>query len=163
MKAFIKKYGLIENVSALRNPETGKLEKKIFFTNSIHVPVWKEISAFNKIDIEGELVPYSSAGSITYVEIDDDASKNLQALEQIVHYAMKKDISYFAMNFIINECRDCGCTDIDSENRVCRHCGSNNINWLRRITGYLNGDYEITFNDGKKQETRFRKKHQINH
>lgn len=159
MKAFIKKYGLIENVSALRNEETGELEKKIFFTNSVHVPVWKEVSVFDKIDFESKLVPYSSAGSITYIEIGDDVRNNLEALDQFVQYAMSHDVSYFAMNFEINECVDCGSTDIDSENRICRKCGSTFINWLRRITGYLNGNYEVSFNDGKKQEVGFRKKH----
>ena len=161
MKAFIKKYGLIENVSALRNEKTGKLEKKIFFTNSVHVPVWKNISAFDKIECEGKLVPYSSAGSITYVEIDDEAKHNIKALEQLVHFAMDKDISYFAMNFKINECTDCGSTDIDTETGKCRKCGSTEINWLRRITGYLNGNYKTSFNDGKQQEVKFREEHKV--
>lgn len=158
MKAFIKKYGLIENVSAIRG-ENGELEKKIFFTNSVHVPVWKDVSAFDKIDIESDLTKYSSAGSITYVEISDNAKNNVKALDQITQYAMDRDVSYFAQNFELNECIDCGSTDIDTDTKTCRHCGSSSINWLRRITGYLNGNYLASFNDGKQQEVQLRKKH----
>ncbi len=158
MKAFQRKYGLIENVSAIMG-EDGELIKKNFFTNSMHVPVWEDISVFNKIDAESQLVPYSSAGSITYIEIDDNTQNNLKALEQFVDYAMTHDISYFAMNFKLNECTDCGSTDIDEETKTCRKCGSQRINWLRRITGYLNGNYLTSFNDGKQQEVAFRKQH----
>lgn len=158
MKAFQRKYGLIENVSAIMG-EDGELIKKNFFTNSMHVPVWEDISVFDKIDAESQLVPYSSAGSITYIEIDDDVQHNFKALEQFVDYAMTHDISYFAMNFKLNECTDCGSTDIDEETKTCRKCGSRRINWLRRITGYLNGNYLTSFNDGKQQEVVFRKQH----
>jgi len=158
MKAFQRKYGLIENVSAIMG-EDGELIKKNFFTNSMHVPVWEDISVFDKIDAESQLVPYSSAGSITYIEIDDNTQNNLKALEQFVDYAMTHDISYFAMNFKLNECTDCGSTDIDEETKTCRKCGSQRINWLRRITGYLNGNYLTSFNDGKQQEVAFRKQH----
>jgi len=158
MKAFQRKYGLIENVSAIMG-EDGELIKKNFFTNSMHVPVWEDISVFDKIDAESQLVPYSSAGSITYIEIDDNTQNNLKALEQFVDYAMAHDISYFAMNFKLNECTDCGSTDIDEETKTCRKCGSQRINWLRRITGYLNGNYLVSFNDGKQQEVAFRKQH----
>lgn len=158
MKAFQRKYGLIENVSAIMG-EDGELIKKNFFTNSMHVPVWEDISVFDKIDAESQLVPYSSAGSITYIEIDDNTQNNLKALEQFVDYAMTHDISYFAMNFKLNECTDCGSTDIDEETKACRKCGSQRINWLRRITGYLNGNYLTSFNDGKQQEVVFRKQH----
>lgn len=158
MKEFQKKYGFIEDVSALRNKD-GELEPKEFFTNSVHVPVYKNISVFDKINVESQLVPYSSAGSITYVEIGDNVKHNTKALEQIVDYAMDSDISYFAMNFTIDECVDCGSTDIDTETGKCRICNSKNINWLRRVTGYLSGNFKESFNSGKQQETLLRVKH----
>jgi ribonucleoside-triphosphate reductase len=70
MKKFQKEYGIIENVS-----------DKEFFTNSIHVPVWKESDPFTKIDIESQLTGYSSAGCITYVELDSGILHNIDALE----------------------------------------------------------------------------------
>ena len=74
----------------------------------MHVPVWKEISPFDKIDIEAELTGYSSAGCITYVELEGAVLKNLKALEQIVTYAMDKDIPYFAINVPNDTCNNCG-------------------------------------------------------
>lgn len=158
-KAFKKKYGEVENVTYYID-EAGNKVEKMFFTNSIHVPVYKKISPFDKIDVESQLTGYSSAGCITYVEIDDECKHNLKAIEQIIDYAMSKDIPYFALNFQINECANCGNTDNLSEDvGVCPVCGSVDINWLRRITGYLNGNYKKSFNDGKKREVELRYKH----
>lgn len=146
MKKFKEKYGEIPNVS-----------DKEFFTNSIHVPVWKEIDPFTKIDIESQLTGYSSAGCITYVELDSGILHNIDALEQIVNYAMDKDIPYFALNIPNDLCLDCGYTgEIDDE---CPMCGSKSIQRLRRVTGYLTGDYKTAFNLGKQQETEMRFKH----
>ena len=146
MKKFQKKYGKMPNIS-----------DKDFFTNSIHVPVWKEISPFDKIDIESQLTGYSSAGCITYVELEGGVKNNLEALEQIVNYAMDKDIPYFAINVPNDTCLECGYTD--EFNNKCPICGSKNIQQLRRVTGYLTGNYKTAFNKGKQQETEMRYKH----
>lgn len=146
MKAFKKKYGVIPRVS-----------EHEFFTNSIHVPVWKQMSPFEKIDIESQLTGYSNAGCITYVELESSVKNNLDALEQIVNYAMDKDIPYFALNIPVDTCLDCGYTD--ELNDTCPMCGSHNIQRLRRVTGYLTGNYKTAFNKGKIQETEMRYKH----
>lgn len=146
MKKFRAKYGNIKNVS-----------DKEFFTNSIHVPVWRKMSPFEKIDIEAELTGYSNAGCITYVELDSSAQNNLEALEQLVNYAMDKDIPYFAINVPSDTCLECGYTD--EFNDACPVCGSNHIQQLRRVTGYLTGDYKTAFNKGKQQEADMRYKH----
>ena len=146
MKKFKDKYGVIKNVS-----------DKDFFTNSIHVPVWKEMSPFEKIDIESQLTGYSSAGCITYVELDSTCKNNLEALETIVNYAMDKDIPYFAINVPNDTCLECGyCDEFNDE---CPMCHSKHIQQLRRVTGYLTGDYRSAFNKGKQQEVSLRKKH----
>lgn len=138
----------------------GEKVEKGFFTNSIHVPVYKKISPFEKIDIESQLTGYSSAGCITYVEIGDNVKGNYKAIEQIIDYAMSKDIPYFALNFQINECNNCGNTNnITEEAGCCPICGSKDINWLRRITGYLNGNFRKSFNDGKQREVELRQTH----
>ena len=147
MKKFKKAYGEIPNIS-----------DKEYFTNSIHVPVWKKVSPFEKIDIESQLTGYSNAGCITYVELDGGVKNNLDALETIVNYAMDKDIPYFAINVPNDTCLDCGYTDEFNDN--CPMCGSSNIQQLRRVTGYLTGDYKTAFNKGKIQETEMRIKHQ---
>ena len=146
MKKFQAKYGRIPNVS-----------DKDFFTNSIHVPVWKEMSPFEKIDIESQLTGYSSAGCITYVELDSGIKNNIDALEMIVDYAMNKDIPYFAVNVPNDTCMNCGYTD--EINDKCPMCGCTEIQRLRRVTGYLTGDYKSAFNLGKQQETQMRVKH----
>lgn len=147
MKKFQEKYGVIPNVS----------DKK-FFTNSIHVPVWIKMTPTEKIDIESQLTGYSSAGCITYVELEGSVKNNLDALETIVNYAMDKDIPYFAINVPNDMCTNCGyCDDINNE---CPMCGCNEIRRLRRVTGYLTGDYKSAFNSGKQQEVEMRVKHQ---
>jgi ribonucleoside-triphosphate reductase len=146
MKKFKAQYGVIENVS-----------DKEYFTNSIHVPVWKKMSPFEKIDIESQLTGYSNAGCITYVELDSGAQNNLEALEELVNYAMDKDIPYFAINVPSDTCLDCGYTD--EFNDECPMCHSKHIQQLRRVTGYLTGDYKTAFNWGKQKEVEDRYKH----
>lgn len=146
MQKFKAKYGVIPNVS-----------DKEFFTNSIHVPVWKEIGPFEKIDIESQLTGYSSAGCITYVELESSCKNNLDALETLVNYAMDKDIPYFAINVPNDTCMKCGYTD--EIGKECPMCGSCDIQRLRRVTGYLTGNYTTAFNKGKQQEVEMRIKH----
>ena len=146
LKKFREKYGVIPNVS-----------DKEFFTNSIHVPVWKQMSPFDKIDIESQLTGYSSAGCITYCELESTVKNNLEALEILVNYAMDKDIPYFAINVPNDTCLDCGYCD--EFNDHCPECGSENIQQLRRVTGYLTGNYKTAFNLGKQDEVEHRVKH----
>ena len=165
-KKFKKKYGEIKGVtySDIPGKEDSDLkDHREFFTNSMHVPVWAKMDPFEKIDIESQLTGYSSAGCITYVELDDRTQNNLKALEQLVDYAMEKDIPYFAINVPADTCMECGFQGtIDNE---CPVCGAKDtpdfkvIQRLRRVTGYLTGDYETAFNLGKQDEVKHRYKH----
>ena len=146
MTKFKARYGEIPNAS-----------DKSFFTNSIHCPVWKEMSPFDKIDIESQLTGYSSAGCITYVELDGGVKNNIDALETIVIYAMEHDIPYLGLNIPNDTCLDCGYTD--EFNDCCPTCGSEHIQQLRRVTGYLSSDWR-QFNKGKQEEVLLRKKHE---
>lgn len=146
LKKFRDKYGIIPNVS-----------DREFFTNSMHVPVWHQISPFDKIDIESQLTGYSSAGCITYVELDTGMEKNIDAMETLVNYAMDKDIPYFAINVPCDTCLNCGYTG--EFNDKCPQCGSKEIQQLRRVTGYLTGNYKTAFNKGKQDEVNNRVKH----
>lgn len=146
MQRFKKEFGEIKNIS-----------DKDFFTNSMHVPVWKEMSPFEKIDIESQLTGYSSAGCITYVELDGGVKNNIDALEILVNYAMDHDIPYFAINVPNDTCLECGYTDELGDE--CPICHSHNIQRLRRVTGYLTGNYTTAFNKGKQQEVKMRVKH----
>ena len=136
LNKFVEKYGVIKNVS-----------DREFFTNSMHVPVYKEMTPFEKIDIEAQLTGYSNAGCITYVELESTSKHNIEALETLVNYAMDKDIPYFAINIPNDTCLKCGFTDEFNDN--CPMCGSQEIQQLRRVTGYLTGNYKTAFNKGK--------------
>ena len=147
MQKFKDKYGVIKNVS-----------DKDFFTNSIHVPVWTKMTPMQKIDIESQLTGYSSAGCITYIELGGSVKNNIDALETIVNYAMDKDVPYFAINIPNDMCTKCGYTDDIGDK--CPICGPTEIRRLRRVTGYLTGDYKMAFNRGKQQEVEMRVRHQ---
>ena len=146
MEKFKDKYGAIPNVS-----------DKDFFTNSVHVPVWVEITPMQKIDIESQLTGYSRAGCITYTELNGSVKNNIDALETIVNYAMDKDVPYFAINVPNDMCTNCGYTDDIADK--CPMCGCKEIRRLRRVTGYLTGDYKSAFNKGKQQEVEMRVSH----
>ncbi len=148
MTKFKQKYGELPNIS-----------DRDYFTNSMHVPVWHEMDPYEKIDIESQLTPYSSAGCITYVELDADIKHNIEALEKIVNYAMEHDIPYFAVNVPVDLCPACGYEGVIDND--CPICGnkSEKIQRLRRVTGYLTGSYTSAFNSGKQAEVKDRVKH----
>ena len=145
MNRFREKYGEIPKVS-----------DHDYFTNSIHVPVWETMTPFEKIDLESQLTGYSNAGCITYVELDSSAKNNLQAVEELVQYAMDRDIPYLGINLPNDTCNSCGYTD--EIGVKCPQCGSTDIMRLRRVTGYLSTDYR-NFNLGKQQEVEHRTTH----
>ena len=147
-KALRAQYGIIENVT-----------DKEFITNSHHVPVWMEIGIFDKLKVEAPFCKYPTGGCITYVELDSTFVKNQKAIEQIIDYAFKElDIPYLAFNFPIDSCLDCG---FQGEfNDSCPECGGENIQQLRRVTGYLTTDYR-NFNKGKQSEVEHRVKHSL--
>ena len=148
-------YGIIKNVTS-----------REYLTNSHHVPVWEKVSIQQKLECEAPFCKYPTGGCITYVELDSTFVKNTKAVEDIIDYAFKVlDIPYLAFNFPIDSCLDCGYQG--EFNDRCPQCGSENIQQLRRVTGYLTTDYR-NFNDGKQREVLDREKHskytpQINH
>ena len=149
-----------ENVTYIINKNGDKEEKK-WFTNSIHVPVQHKCDPFEKIDIESQLTGYSNAGCITYTELDEQIYNNIDAIEKIVDYAMEHDIPYFAINVKIAQCHKCHERIWDMSLNECPKCGSNKIDMLGRVTGYLSTTVEH-FNRAKQDEFRNRKLHTSN-
>lgn len=139
------KYGLIPGVT-----------DREYITNSHHIPVYQEISIFDKIQKEKPFQELATGGCIMYIELESSVMNNLTAVEKIINYAMDNDIAYFALNFPIDTCKDCGYSSEIEHN--CPKCGSENIEKLRRVTGYLTADYR-NFNKGKIAEVRDRVKH----
>lgn len=150
-----KKYGIIKGIT-----------DKDYYTNSFHVPVYYDISLFEKIDIEAPYHALCNAGHITYVEVEGDLCKNPKAFETIVHYMMQKGIGYGAINHPVDRCTNCNYTGTITGD-TCPACdktegNGTHIERIRRITGYLVGDMN-RWNRGKKAEEKDRVKHDFSY
>ncbi len=110
-----------------------------YYTNSNHVPVYYKCSAAHKARIEAPYHALTGGGHIFYIEIDGDATHNPQAVMNFVDLMDKYNMGYGSVNHNRNRCMDCGYEDAEPNLEVCPHCGSNNIDKLQRITGYLVG------------------------
>ena len=170
-----KKYSM--NFTLIATPAEGlsgrfvRMDRKIFgsvegitdreyYTNSFHVPVYYEISAFDKIRIEAPYHELTNAGHITYVEVDGDPTQNLQAFEKIIRAMKEAGIGYGSINHPVDRDPVCGFTGIIGD--TCPFCGREEkdipFERIRRITGYLVGTLD-RFNDAKRAEEKDRVKH----
>ena len=112
---------------------------KIYYTNSNHVPVYYKCSPKHKAEIEAPYHELTRGGHIFYVEIDGDATHNPQAIMDIVDLVDKYNLGYCSVNHNRNRCMDCGYEDAQDNLETCPACGSDNLDKLQRITGYLVG------------------------
>lgn len=133
-----------------------------YYTNSFHIPVYYHISAAKKIALESRFHELCNAGAISYIELNGNARSNPAAFLSIVQYALSQNVSYFSINHPIDRCSACGFEGIIGAN--CPSCGKHehevHIRRLRRVTGYLTGDYQTRFNTAKQAEVRDRLKHE---
>ncbi|HBU81492.1 MAG TPA: anaerobic ribonucleoside triphosphate reductase [Paenibacillus sp.] len=133
-----------------------------YYTNSFHIPVYHTLPAYRKIELEAPFHKLCNAGAISYVELDGNVRANTTAFQRIVQYALAQDIGYFSINHPIDRCPACGYEGVIGE--VCPGCEAheNQVHFqrLRRVTGYLTGDYKVRFNTAKQAEVRDRVKHQ---
>lgn len=121
---------------------------KYYYTNSFHIPVKYPISIKDKIDIEAPYHKLCNAGHISYIEVDDRPSG--EVIMDILNYAYKNtNISYLGINFHIRYCKNCG-EYLNSNERKCCKCGSEDIQGVSRVTGYLSLDER--FGPGKYEE-----------
>jgi len=133
-----------------------------YYTNSFHIPVYYDISAFRKIRLEAPYHELTNGGHITYVELDGDPSNNLEAFEQIVRCMKESGVGYGSINHPVDRDSVCGYTGIIGD--VCPRCGRReeehapHFERIRRITGYLVGTTD-RWNDAKRAEERDRVKH----
>ena len=137
---------------------------KEFYTNSFHVPVYYKLSAFEKIRLEAPYHALTNAGHISYIEMDGDPLKNLDAFEAVIRCMKEAGIGYGSINHPVDRDPCCGYTGIiDDECPGCgRHEGDGHRDFerIRRITGYLVGDMSH-WNDAKAAEEKARVKHGI--
>ncbi len=133
-----------------------------YYTNSFHVPVYYNISAFKKIKLEAPYHELTNGGHITYIELDGDPSDNLEAFEQIVRCMKECGVGYGSINHPVD--RDCVCGYTGIIGDVCPKCGRREgehepkFERIRRITGYLVGTTD-RWNNAKRAEERDRVKH----
>ncbi|MCL2070859.1 MAG: anaerobic ribonucleoside triphosphate reductase [Oscillospiraceae bacterium] len=132
-----------------------------FYTNSYHVPVYYDITAYDKIKIEAPYHALSNAGHISYVEMDGDPCNNIEAFEKVIRLMKESGIGYGAINHPVDHDSVCGYTGVIDD--ICPKCGRNEENGvkferIRRITGYLVGTVD-RFNNAKRAEEKERVKH----
>lgn len=132
-----------------------------YYTNSFHVPVYYNISAYDKVNLEGPYHALTNAGHISYVELDGDTSQNVEAFMEVVKMMKEAGIGYGAINHPVDRDAVCGYTGIINDE--CPHClrkADDKIERIRRITGYLVGTVD-RFNDAKQHEEHDRVKHNL--
>lgn len=105
-----EKYGCIEGVT-----------DREYYTNSFHVPVYYNISAFKKLNIEAPFHAYCNAGHISYVELNGDMCNNIDAFESVIRYMKKVGIGYGSVNHPVDRDPICGYTGVIND--VCPRCG----------------------------------------
>ena len=134
---------------------------KDYYTNSFHIPVYYKTSAFDKIQIEAPYHAFTNAGHITYVELDGDLTKNLDAFEKVIREMHRSGIGYGSINHPVDRDPACGFTGVINDE--CPKCGRHEdgdiyFERIRRITGYLVGTMD-RFNNAKQAEVKDRVKH----
>ena len=134
--------GRFTSIDRKKFGEIAGVTDKIYYTNSNHVPVYYKCSPKHKAEIEAPYHDLTRGGHIFYIEIDGDATHNPQAIMDIVDLMDKHNIGYCSVNHNRNRCMNCGYEDAQPELEVCPKCGSENIDKLQRITGYLVGTTE---------------------
>ncbi len=173
------KYGL--NFSLIGTPAEGlsgrfvRIDKEIYgeipgvtdrdyYTNSFHVPVYYDISAYDKIKLEAPYHALTNGGHISYVELDGDPRENLDAFEDIVRCMKESGIGYGSINHPVDRDPVCGYTGIIGNTCPCcgrsEDDGKGRFERIRRITGYLVGTLD-NFNNAKRAEEQDRVKHGV--
>lgn len=142
-----KKYGTILGVT-----------DRDYYTNSTHVPVWYKCTAEHKAKVEAPYHAITEAGHIFYIELDGDATHNPESIEAVVDLMDKYNMGYGSVNHTRSRCVQCGFENADADLKKCPVCGSEEIDTIQRITGYLVGTTS-RWNAGKLAELRDRVTH----
>lgn len=123
-----KDFGVVEHIT-----------DKDYYTNSNHIPVWYHCTIKHKAEVESPYHELTLGGHIFYVELDGDATHNPEAVMQVVKIIRDNNIGYGSINHLRNRCLDCGWESAIRDLKQCLECGSENIDTIERITGYLVG------------------------
>ena len=135
-----------------------------YLTNSFHLPVWEQVTPWEKWGYEQGFAEISSGGNISYIEAPN-LSNNLQAYEGLIDYAYHTGMHYYAINTPIDNCLACGFHGemlATEEGYKCPCCGTEDprqMSVIRRVSGYISSASMRPFNKGKKDESVQRVKH----
>jgi ribonucleoside-triphosphate reductase (formate) len=145
------KFGVLEGIT-----------DREYYTNSFHVPVHYNCSMNHKLAVEGPYHAITPAGHISYVEMDGDPSRNLDAMEDIVRMMRKSNIGYGSINHPLDYDPICGFRGV-IKGHICPKCQRDeregvSFQRIRRITGYLVGTLD-RFNKAKLSEVNQRVQH----
>ncbi len=105
-----KRYGKIPGVT-----------DREYYTNSFHIPVWHPISVYDKIRLEAPYHALCNAGHISYVELDGDTARNVEAFESVVRCMHDFGVGYGSINHPVDRDPVCGYVGIIGD--VCPRCG----------------------------------------
>ena len=137
---------------------------KGYITNSYHVHVGEEISAFDKFAFESKFQALSPGGAISYVEVPD-MQNNIPGVMAIIKF-IYDNIMYAELNCKSDYCQVCGYDGeiqiVEDDGKLiwkCPMCGNtdqNKMNVARRTCGYIGTQY---WNQGRTEEIRDRVTH----
>lgn len=137
-----------------------------YVTNSSHTPVFQNIDAFDKLDIDGKFQELSPGGNVIYIETPN-LQNNIEAILEVIKY-MYDHTMYGELNTKSDYCMNCG---YDGEIMVvedekthklvwecpnCKNRDQNKMQVTRRTCGYLGSHY---WNQGRTDEIRSRVLH----
>ena len=153
-KCLQKRFGIIEGVT-----------DKNYITNSYHVHVTEEISAFDKLKFESQFQKLSPGGAISYVEVPD-MQNNIDAVLEVIKY-IYENIMYAELHTKSDYCQVCEYTGqiqivTDEYGKLvwkCPNCGNTDqskMNVARRTCGYIGTQF---WNQGRTQEIKDRVLH----
>lgn len=157
-KCLQKRFGIVEGITD-RN----------YITNSYHVHVTEEISAFDKLKLESEFQALSPGGAISYVEVPN-MQNNIPAVMQVIRF-IYDNIMYAELNTKSDYCQVCGYSGEiqivkNQEGKLiwecpnCKNTDQNKMNVARRTCGYIGTQF---WNQGRTQEIKERVLHLSNH
>ena len=152
-KCLQKRFGIIKGVTD-RN----------YITNSYHVHVTENISAFDKLKLESEFQALSPGGAISYVEVPN-MQQNLPAVLQVMKF-IYENIMYAELNTKSDYCQVCGYDGeiqiVEEDGKLlwecpnCKNRDQDKMNVARRTCGYIGTQF---WNQGRTQEIRERVLH----
>ncbi|MCX6643295.1 MAG: anaerobic ribonucleoside-triphosphate reductase [Candidatus Bathyarchaeota archaeon] len=138
--------GDIESSLALAK---GKRDLPVYYSNGTHTYVGAKIPLGQKIDIEHKFFPILSGGNIFHAWLGESCSDPEALYKLTQRICRNSQIGYFSYTKDLTVCSQCQSTSTGML-KSCPTCGSDNVRWWSRITGYYT---DVTgWNAGKRQE-----------